>query len=255
MGEVSGFSLDGKVTLITGGSRGIGKATALAFAKAGANVIVSSRKLADLEEVVESIRNFGGKGMAVPAHMGKMEDIKRLAETIKEKYGSIDILVNNAGTNPAVVPFIDAEERLWDTIMNLNLKGLFFLSQAVAKLMREKNGGVIINVASVYAFKPEMEMAIYSISKAGVVGMTKAMALELVKYNIRVNALVPGLVRTQMIESSLAMPGGENMFTKRIPMSRLAQPEDMVGAMLYLASPASGYMTGQTLIVDGGLIS
>jgi NAD(P)-dependent dehydrogenase (short-subunit alcohol dehydrogenase family) len=254
MMDLSKFSLEGKVALVTGGSRGIGCVTAIAFARAGATVIVSSRKLADLEEVVDSIRSYGGKGLAVPAHIGKMEDIRRLTETIKQEFGSVDILVNNAGGNPAVVPFIDAEERLWDTIMNLNLKGLFFLSQAMAKLMLGKSGGVIINVASISALKPEMEMAIYAISKAGVVGATKAMALELAKYNIRVNALLPGVVRTHMTESNIATPGNEERFIKNVPMSRLAQPEDMVGAMLYLASPASDYMTGQTLVVDGGSV-
>jgi len=164
----SGFSLAGKVALITGGSRGIGKATALGFARAGADVVVASRKLADLNQVAHEIQALEKKALAIEAHVGRQEDIQKLVERITTEFGKIDILVNNAGTNPTLCPTIDADERLWDSIINLNLKGLFFLSQAVARVMREHGGGRIINVASMDAFKPEPKMGIYAISKAAV---------------------------------------------------------------------------------------
>ena len=137
------FSLNGKVALVTGGSRGIGQATALGFARAGADVVVASRKLPDLEKVAEEIRGLGRKSLAVAAHIGRMEDINSLVTQVKDNFGKIDILVNDAGTSPAMTPVLDAEERLWDVIIGLNLKGLFFLSQAVARVMKDSGGGRI----------------------------------------------------------------------------------------------------------------
>ena len=146
--------LDGKVALITGGSRGIGRATALGFARAGAEVVVTSRKLPDLEEVAGEVRASGGKCLAVAAHIGRLEDIDSLIARVKGEFGRVDILVNNAGTSPTMASVLDVDERLWDTILNLNLKGLFFLSQAAARIMKEQGGGRIINVASVDGFRP-----------------------------------------------------------------------------------------------------
>ncbi|MBN1643911.1 MAG: SDR family NAD(P)-dependent oxidoreductase, partial [Dehalococcoidales bacterium] len=181
------FSLNNKVALITGASRGIGEATAKAFAKAGADIAIASRKLPDLEKVAEDIRGMGRKCLPVAAHIGKMEEINNLVAAVVKEFGKIDILVNNAGTNPAMLPIIDADERLWDSIMNLNLKGLFFLSKETSKVMREHGGGVIINVGSIDGIKPEWQNGIYSVSKAAVVMVTRVMAWELAQYNIRVN--------------------------------------------------------------------
>jgi len=252
---VSLFSLDGKLALITGGSRGIGKATAIGFAEAGADVVVTSRKLPDLEEVAREIKALGRKSLAVSTHIGRMEQISDLVNKVTGEFGKIDILVNNAGTSPVYAASLDIEERGWDSVMNLNLKGLFFLSQAVARIMKEHGGGKIINVASMVGFKPESNIGIYAISKAGVIMTTKVMALELAKYNIRVNAIAPGNVSTRLGDSrwEVALSYKEEML-RRIPMTRRADPDEMVGTMIYLASDASSYMTGETILVDGGAL-
>ncbi|MFC1983565.1 SDR family NAD(P)-dependent oxidoreductase [Chloroflexota bacterium] len=249
------FFLESKVALITGGSRGIGQATALGFAGAGADVVVTSRKLADLEKVAEEVRGLGRKSLAIAAHVGRMEEIKDLVTKVKGEFGGIDILVNNAGTNPAWTLALDADERLWNSIMDLNLKGLFFLSQAVARVMKEQGGGTIINVASMDGFRPEPNIGIYAISKAGVMMATKVMAREWAQYNIRVNAIAPGNVHTRLGDSRFAVvPEYENEIITRTPLGRIAEPGDMVGAMIYLASDASSFVTGETLVVDGGVL-
>jgi NAD(P)-dependent dehydrogenase (short-subunit alcohol dehydrogenase family) len=249
------FSLQDKIALITGGSRGIGQATALGFAWAGADVVVASRKLPDLEKVTEQIRGLGRRAWAIVAHAGKMKDIQDLVVKVKEDLGRIDILVNNAATSPALHPALDVEERLWDTILNLNLKGLFFLSQAVARVMKEQGGGKIINVASVDGFRPEPNLGVYAISKAGVVMATKVMALEWARYGIRVNGVVPGNVRTRLGDARFAaIPGYEEEIMKKTPLGRIAEPNEMVGAMIYLASDASSFVTGETLVIDGGML-
>jgi NAD(P)-dependent dehydrogenase (short-subunit alcohol dehydrogenase family) len=249
------FSLDGKVALVTGGSRGIGKATALGFARFGADVAIASRTLPDLEAVAEEIRGLGRKALPVAAHIGRMEQIKNLVQTVHKEFGRIDILVNDAGTSPALSGMIDIEERLWDSIMNLNLKGLVFLSQAVARIMK-KYGGSIINVASVDSFMHEPGIGVYSISKAGVVQATKIMAEEWAQYNIRVNAIAPGHIHTRLGDSIFqAMPEYKKVFLERVPMRRIGDPNEIVGAMIYLASDAATYVTGATFVVDGGTMT
>ena len=249
------FSLSGKVALITGGSRGIGKATALGFARAGADVAIASRTLPDLELVATDIRSLGRKAMPVAAHIGRLEQIKSLVQTVHKEFGRIDILVNGAGTSPALSGMLDIEERLWDSIMNLNLKGLVFLSQAVARIMKE-HGGTIINVASVDGYLHEPNIGVYSISKAAVVQATKIMAEEWAKYNIRVNAIAPGHIHTRLGDSIFeAMPDYKKVFLERVPMRRIGDPDEIVGAMIYLASDASSYVTGTTVVVDGGTLT
>jgi len=254
--DISQFSLEGKVALVTGGSRGIGKATAVGFAKAGADVVVASRKLPDLEEVAQEIRGLGRKSLAVVAHVGRMDEIKNLVERVVTEFGRIDILVNNAGTSPVYTPSLDLEERAWDAVMNLNLKGLFFLSQAVARVMREQGGGKIINVASVDGFRSEENIGAYAISKAGVIMATQVLAVELAQYNIRVNTVAPGNVHTRLGDSRFElMPEYEEEMVKRTPLKRIAEPDEMAGVMIYLASGASSFVTGQTCVVDGGFLA
>jgi len=245
------FSLEGKVALVTGGSRGIGRSSALGFAQAGADVVVVSRKLPDLEKVAEEIRRLGRRSLAVAAHIARMEQINNLVSKVRGEFEKIDILVNNAATNPAMDPALDIEERAWDTIMNLNLKGLFFLSQAVAKVMKEQGGGKIINVTSVEGITPGI-LPVYSISKAGVIMATKVMAREWSKYNIRVNAIAPGLTKTLFSEALWNNPEILKNAIGKTAMGRIAQPEEMVGAVIYLASDISSYVTGQVIAVDGG---
>jgi NAD(P)-dependent dehydrogenase (short-subunit alcohol dehydrogenase family) len=250
------FSLNGKVALITGGSRGIGKATALGFARAGADIAIASRKLPDLELVAAEIRGLGRKALPVAAHVGRLEEITSLINTVCKEFGKIDILVNNAGTSPAASPMLDIEERLWDSIMNLNLKGLIFLSQGVARIMKEHNGGRIINVASMDAFRHEPNIGVYSISKAAVIMATKIMAEEWAEYNVRVNAIAPGHIHTRLGDSIFeAMPEYKKVFLDRVPMRRIGDPDEIVGAMIYLASDASSYVTGTTVVVDGGTLT
>jgi dehydrogenase/reductase SDR family member 4 len=249
------FYLNGKVALITGGSRGIGKATALGFARFGADIAIASRTFADLQAVTEEIKGMGRKALPVAAHVGKMEQIKNLVETVHKEFGRIDILVNNAGTSPALSGLIDIDERLWDSIMNLNLKGLVFLSQAVARIMKDY-GGSIINVASVDGYMHEPGIGIYSISKAGVVQATKIMAEEWARYNIRVNAIAPGHIHTRLGDSIFqAMPEYKKVFLERVPMRRIGDPNEIVGAMIYLASDAASYVTGTNIVVDGGTLT
>lgn len=260
MFDLSKFSLQDKIAIITGGSRGIGQGIAFGFAKAGAKVIVTSRKAQDLEATASQIRAFGGEVLVVPAHLGKMDEIQRVIGIVMEKYGRIDILVNNAGASPAMGTVLDSDERLWDTIMNLNLKGLYFLSQACAKIMKEQGGGKIINVASIDGFKPEPFVSVYSVSKAGVRMITKAFAAELAPYNIQVNTIAPGPIETKMMDSHWFNLSPEeaqkakDALSKMLPMGRIGHPDDIAGAAVYLASAASDYTTGTEIIIDGGVL-
>ena len=246
------LSLENKVVLITGASRGIGQAIAMGLAQAGADVAIASRKIADLEKVAEAIKKTGRKCLPVAAHIGKIEEINNLVKKVMDEFGTIDILVNNAATNPSMASAIDIDDRAWDSIMNLNLKGLFFLSQAVARIMKEKGGGKIINVASIAGITPDI-LPVYSISKAGVIMATKVMAQQWAIYNIRVNAIAPGLTKTRFSEPIWKNQDILNIAMSRTPLGRPAEPEEMVGAVIYLASDASSYVTGQVLAIDGGM--
>jgi len=239
--SVVDFSLDGRVALVTGGSRGIGRAIALAFAEAGADVAVSSRKLPDLEQVAEEIKAAGRKGLAVSSHIAKPEESGNLVETVKKEFGRIDILVNNAATNPYTGPLIDAEEWAWDVTMNVNLKGPFVLSQLVARVMRDQGGGSIINIASTAGINPSM-LHIYSVTKAALIMLTRVMAMEWGKHNIRANAIAPAMIKTRFSE----------VLWKGTPAEdTIALPEDVAGAALYLASDASRYVNGETIVIGG----
>jgi NAD(P)-dependent dehydrogenase (short-subunit alcohol dehydrogenase family) len=246
------FSLKDKVALVTGASRGIGEATAIGLARAGADLAIVSRKLPDLEKVGEEIKKLGRKCLPVQAHLGKLEEINQLVKRVLEEFGKIDILVNNAATNPTMAQAIDVDERAWDSIMNLNLKGLFFLSQAVGRVMREKGGGKIINVSSAAGTTPDL-LPLYSISKAGVNMATKVMAQQWAQYNIRVNAIAPGLTKTRFSEALWKNPDILKIAMFKTPMGRPAEPDEMVGGIIYLASDASSYVTGQIIPIDGGI--
>ncbi|RJQ74612.1 MAG: SDR family oxidoreductase [Desulfobacteraceae bacterium] len=260
MFEMSRFSLDGKIAVVTGGGRGIGKAIAQGFAKAGAKVAITSRKIDDLKETADGIKSFGGVAVPIQAHLGKMEEIHKMVDTVMQQFGRIDILVNNAGASPAMASVLDSEERLWETIMNLNMKGLYFISQAVARIMKAQGGGKIINISSIDGFHPERQVGIYSISKAGVRMISKAFAAELAPFNIQVNTIAPGAVITKMMDSHwIAFSPEEAKKAKEaagkaIPMGRMGVPEDIVGAAIYLASAASDYTTGTEIVIDGAVL-
>ena len=258
--DLSQFSLVGKVALVTGGSRGIGEATALAFARAGADVAVSSRKLAELERVAESVRALGRRALAIEAHAGRMDQLAPQIERVVRELGRIDVLVNNAGTS-FNAPAIEMDEKAWDSVMNLDLKGLFFLSQAAARAMRAQGtGGAIINIASISGLRPQIPTAHYSIAKAGVVMATKAMAAEWAEYGIRVNCIAPGAIETRLFNAIFAvLPDEQAQRLKsatagRLPMKRVGEPREIADACVFLASNASSYVTGETLAVDGGAL-
>ena len=253
------FSLEGKVALVTGGSRGIGEAAALTLARAGADVAVSSRKLPDLERVAGQVEKLGRRALPVAAHVGRMDQIQPLVERVVGELGALDILVNNAGTN-FFAPAIDMEERAWDAVFNLDLKGLFFLSQAAARVMRAKGDGRIVNISSVSGYRVQVPTGHYSIAKAGVIMATKVMALEWAEYGIRVNCIAPGAIETRFYDSIFSvLPEAESERAKegarrRIPMKRVGEPSEIADAILFLASDASTYMTGQSFAVDGGAL-
>ncbi|MCX7679670.1 MAG: SDR family oxidoreductase [Spirochaetes bacterium] len=250
------FNLHGKVAIVSGASRGIGQSIAETFAQHGAEVVLTSRKIEGLKAVEEKIVNAGGKAHSIACHNGNLDDIEKLFQEIKTRYGRIDILVNNAATNFYFGDVLNAPVAAWDKTVDVNLKGYFFMSQHAAKMMVEKGGGCIINIASINAIRPAPMQGIYSITKAGVVAMTKAFAKELAPYGIRVNAILPGLTDTKF---SSVMVKNEELLEKvilpTIPMRRVARPDEMAGAALYLASDAASYVTGALLVVDGGALA
>ena len=249
---LSRFYLPGRVALVTGGSRGIGRAIALALAEAGADIVLASRKPADLETTAEEISRLGRQVLPVAANVRHLSEIDNLFEQAVEKFGRIDILVNNAGTNPVFGSIFDIEEKVWDIILGLNLKGYFFLSRKVAGLMRQKGGGVIINVSSDAGVNPSVGLGVYSISKAGVIMLTRVLAQELGQYNIRVNSIAPGIVRTKFSEALWGNPLVSDEAAVNTALNHVAEPEEIATAALYLASEASSHMTGETLLLDGG---
>jgi NAD(P)-dependent dehydrogenase (short-subunit alcohol dehydrogenase family) len=247
--------LTGKVALITGGSRGIGRAIALGFARAGAKVIVASRKQAGVDAVADEIRQQGGTALAVAAHVGEEAAIASLVERSLQAFGRMDVLVNNAATNPHFGPLLDATPAQWDKIMQVNLRGVFLLCQQVVPGMRERGGGSIINIASIEGLRPSRVLGVYSVSKAALILLTQALAQELGPSGIRVNALAPGLIRTDFSAALWQAPDLADAVAARTPLKRLGEPEDVVGAALFLASSDSAYVNGAVIPVDGGLMA
>lgn len=249
------FSLENKVALITGASRGIGAAIASTLAAQGAHVVLSSRKAEALEEVALEIRKNGGKATVMACHMGQIPAVRELVEKIDRELGRLDILVANAATNPYFGDLFGVDEGAWDKIMDVNVKGPFFLIQAAAKVMDKNGGGAVVTVASVNGVSPALFQGAYSISKAAVISMTKAFAKELAPRNIRVNSLLPGLTDTKFAGALIQNDDIREYAVKQIPMGRYAQPGEMAGAVLYLVSDASSFTTGTTLVCDGGQLA
>lgn len=244
--------LAGKVVVVTGASRGIGEALAGAFAAAGARLVLASRKPESLEPVAELIRSGGGEALAVPCHTGKAADVQALAERAKEAYGGVDVLINNAATNPHFGPLLEAEESHWDKTFEVNVKGYVHAIRACVPLMRERGGGAIVNVASVAGLAPHTGLGVYGVSKAAVLMLTRTLAVELAGDSIRVNAIAPGLIRTRFSEALWSTPDIRERALRSIPQRRIGEPEDLVGAVLYLASGAARFTTGAVLVIDGG---
>jgi NAD(P)-dependent dehydrogenase (short-subunit alcohol dehydrogenase family) len=246
------FLLSGKVAIVTGGSRGIGRSITLGLAEAGADIVLASRKLPDLEATAQDISRMGRKALPVVANVRHLPEISSLVKRAADEFGHVDILVNNAGTNPSFSSVFDIEEKAWDITLGLNLKGCFFLSQAVGKMMRDKGGGSIINISSEYGINPRPGLGVYAISKAAIIMLTQVLAEEWGQYDIRVNAIAPGLVKTGFSEALWDNPIIRDKTEDNTALGRIAEPEEIVGAALYLASEASSYVTGQTIVLDGG---
>ncbi|NIS59554.1 MAG: SDR family oxidoreductase [Proteobacteria bacterium] len=249
------FSLESKIALITGASRGIGEAIAVTLAYHGAHCLLVSRKIDALQNVVEKIEENGGKAEAIACHVGHLEQIEALFKEVKDRFGKIDILVNNAATNPHFGDMLGADEGVWDKTHDVNLKGPFFMIQHAARLMMESGGGSIVNVASIGGVRPVPMQGIYAITKAGLIAMTKAFAKELAGENIRVNALLPGLTETKLSRVLIETKEIYDYAVKQIPLGRHAQPSEMAGAVLYLVSDAASFTTGSCIICDGGMLA
>ncbi len=248
------FDLAGRVALVTGSSRGIGEAIARTLAAHGAQVIVSSRKQAECEAVAASIRADGGKAEAIACHIGELEQIDSIFASLRERHGRLDILVNNAATNPHFGPITEIDAAMFQKTVDVNIRGYFFMCQHGAKLMGAQGGGSIINVASVNGVVPGAMQGVYSMTKAAVISMTKAFAKECGAQKVRVNALLPGATDTKFASALVKNEAILKQFLPRIPLGRVALPDEMAGAVLYLASDASSYTTGSCLTVDGGAL-
>lgn len=249
------FDLSGKVAIVTGASRGIGAEIAKLLAASGAYTIVSSRKQADCQSVVDAIVAAGGSAEALACHIGEMEQIAALFAHVEKAHGRLDILVNNAATNPYFGPITETDPAIFQKTVDVNIRGYFYMSSYGARLMAKSGGGAIVNVASVNGVVPGFQQGIYSITKAAVISMTKAFAVECAESGVRCNALLPGLTDTRFASVLVNTPAILKQALAHVPMRRVAQPSEMAGAALYLASPASSYTTGAVLNVDGGYLS
>ena len=248
------FDLTGKIALIAGASRGIGEAIAHGFAEHGATVICTSRKVVDCAKVADAIIAKGYKADAMTLHLGTLSDHDTVLDAIMEKYGRLDILINNGATNPYFGPAHETPEPAYDKTMDVNLKGPFYLTSKAIPHMLKDGGGSIVNVASIDGIQPGQMRVVYGMTKAALINMTKGFAKEYSNSGIRVNALLPGFTDTKIAAGLKDMPGMDKYLKSNLAISRMAQPEEMVGAVLYMVSDESSYFTGQGMVVDGGAI-
>ena len=250
---VANFSLEGKVAIVTGGSRGIGRSIALGLAEAGADVAIAARKPEALAEAVAAVSATGRRAIAVPTNVRRLEDCQQLVEETVRQLGRLDVLVNNAGTNPVFGPIHDLEERAWDTIMNTNVKSCFLLSKLAREaILIHGEGGSIVNVSSVGGYRASDVIGGYSISKAALLMLTQVCAKTWGRDGIRVNCIAPGLIRTEFARALWENPEILSHTTSDSALHRIGEPDEMAGAVVYLASEASSFVTGQTLVLDGG---
>ncbi|HLI09710.1 MAG TPA: glucose 1-dehydrogenase [Ktedonobacteraceae bacterium] len=246
------FTLDGRVALVTGGNRGLGFAMARALAQAGADVVVTSRQLARARaSAALLVEATGRRALGLAVDVTDAQQVKGMVDAVMQEFGHLDILVNNAGINIRK-PLVEFDEASWDAVQSTNLKAPFLCARAVAPYMKQQRSGRIINIASMLAFAGLSERSAYSSSKGGVIQLTKVLALELAPYNVTVNALCPGPFATEMNTPVINNPQANQFFLDRIPLGRWGQPEEIGGAIVFLASNASSFMTGAALLFDGG---
>ena len=249
------FDLTGRVAFVTGASRGIGRAIAHALARHGATVVAASRKIEGCEAVAAEIRATGAQASALACHIGEPAQITAAMQEIDRRHGRLDILVNNAATNPYFGPALDMELSAYQKTVDVNIRGYFWASTEAARRMIARGKGAIVNVASVNAFRPMDGQAVYSMTKAAIVNMTQALAREWARQGVRVNALVPGLVETRFAAAIHQNEKLRSAMERLVPMGRIAQPEEMTGAVVYLVSDAASYTTGSCLTADGGWLA
>lgn len=253
MNVMAMFDLKGEKAIVTGGGQGLGREMALALAEAGADVAVVQRRVAVAEQTAEEIRKLGRDSFAMKVDVSKTEDIRNMVSAAKERFGKIDILINNAGISHHA-PAAELSEEDWDKMMDINLKSVFLGSQMVGREMIKQRKGSIINIASMSGFivnRPQPQ-AHYNTAKAGIVMLTKTLAMEWAKYNIRVNAIAPGYIKTPLLARNLGPGKISEEWVKLTPMGRLGEPFEIKGIALFLASRASSFVTGTTIVIDGG---
>ena len=243
--------LESKVAIVTGGANGLGEAYSKGIAEEGASVVIADLDEKRGKKIASEIEKSGGKALFVRTDVSKKLDVEKMVKTAVNQFGSIDILVNNAGIL-FTAPFEDTTEEMWDKLFAVNVKGLFFCSQAAAVEMKKRKRGKIINISSIAAIGAQAGLCAYSSTKGAVLPITLVFALELAGYNIQVNAVLPGTSNTGMAKAAMADPEWTRQITAGIPMKRLGETRDLLGAVLFFASSESDYCTGQTLIVDGG---
>jgi len=249
------FSLQGRAALVTGGSRGIGRAIAIALAQAGASVTVSSRKADACQAVVDEITAAGGTAISAPGHAGRAEDIERTVAATMEAFGRLDILVNNAATNPQFGPLVDFTEAAFDKVNEVNVKGPWLYARAAYNAWMRDNGGTILNIASIGGLKSEPFLGAYGATKAAVVSLTKTLAREMGGQGVRVNAIAPGLIRTDFARILVETPEIHDHAVAATCIGRIGEPDEIAAAALFLVSDAASFVDGHVLVVDGGSLA
>jgi NAD(P)-dependent dehydrogenase (short-subunit alcohol dehydrogenase family) len=247
------FDLTGKVAIVTGSTRGIGLAIADALASAGARVVIVGRKPDGVAAAVEQLKAAGAEALGVPANISRPDDLQHLLQQTEATFGPVDILVNNAATNVHFGPMLDADDGMWAKMFETNIMGAVRLARLVAPGMRERNTGKIINIASVAGIQPGTMQAIYSATKAAIISITRSLAQELGAFNIQVNAIAPGVIKTRFANVLVETPQIRKSVEAIAPLHRIGTPDEIAGIALYLASPASNFTTGAVMVIDGGL--
>jgi dehydrogenase/reductase SDR family protein 4 len=247
------ISLHGKVALVTGGGRGIGKAITQRLAAAGANVVIASRKLENLEAAAKGFATLPGRVVPIACHVGRLEQIENMVKETEARLGPVDILVNNSATNIGQGPALAATDEMLDKMVEVNIKSAFRLVRLVVpRMIERRSGGSIINIASIAGLRPQPGGLLYSFTKAGLLMMTRSWAQEFGPHNIRVNAIAPGLIQTEFSEYFWKNDNARRQFEQSTPLGRIGQPDEIAGLALYLASDDAAFVTGQVMVVDGG---